>query len=297
MIDYKLLNALAMVIQEGGFERAAKVLLLTQSAVSQRIRLLEDQCGQLLLTRTTPPLPTEAGKVLLKHYQQVHMLEAGLNQTLKGTSEALPQQLAIGINADSLDYWFLDAVLPLLKETHLLLDLRVADQEQTQRYLRDGDVVGCISTEPRAMPGCRVDDLGEMHYRMLATPEFKQRWFPEGLTVAALQLAPAVLFNRSDGLHQLFIERYVTAETVTFPANYIPAPNQYLQLIESGCCYGMVPVWQARDLLDRGVVQAFSCGSDIAVRLYWHRWNIAAPPLELLTAHLIRSAQKFMQTI
>ncbi len=294
MIDYKLLNALAMVVQEGGFERAAKVLLLTQSAVSQRIRLLEDQCGQLLLTRTTPPQPTAAGTAFLKHYQQVRMLETGLNQALTGTAQVRPQQLAIGINADSLDYWFFDAVAPLLKETNLLIDLRVADQEQTQRYLRDGDVVGCISTESRAMSGCRVDALGQMHYRMLATPEFISRWFPDGVTDSALEQAPAVLFNRSDSLHQKFLDRYLSPHPYTVPANYIPAPNQYLQVIEAGCCYGMVPAWQGQNLQDSGVLHELIPGAEISVELYWHRWNIAAPALELLTGALLECGKKYL---
>lgn len=296
MIDYKLLNALAMVVREGGFERAAKVLLLTQSAVSQRVRQLEDQCGQLLLTRTTPPQPTEAGKVFLKHYQQVHMLESALQQELTGAAGAngAPQQLAIGINADSLDYWFLDALAPLLREENILLDLRVDDQEQTQRYLRDGDVVGCISTEARALPGCRVEALGDMHYQLLASAEFIAQWFPDGLTVDAIRQAPAVLFSRDDGLHQRFIETYVTAQVLPFPTHYIPAANQFQQAIVAGYCYGMIPEWQGRELLNRGILQELIPGAKVAIKLYWHRWNIAASSLERLSACLLAGAEKYL---
>ena len=45
MIDYKLLEAIAIVVQEGGFEKAATVMNLTQSAVSQRVRLLEERAS------------------------------------------------------------------------------------------------------------------------------------------------------------------------------------------------------------------------------------------------------------
>ena len=58
MLDYKLLEAFAMVIIEGGFEKASRRLHLTQSAISQRVKLLEDQYGQILLKRTSPPEPT-----------------------------------------------------------------------------------------------------------------------------------------------------------------------------------------------------------------------------------------------
>ena len=46
MFDYKLLSALAAVVEQAGFERAAQVLGLSQSAISQRIKLLEARVGQ-----------------------------------------------------------------------------------------------------------------------------------------------------------------------------------------------------------------------------------------------------------
>ena len=44
-IDYKLLKALDAVVIEQNFERAANRLHITQSAISQRIKLLETQLG------------------------------------------------------------------------------------------------------------------------------------------------------------------------------------------------------------------------------------------------------------
>ncbi len=54
MFDYKLLSALAAVVEQAGFERAAQVLGLSQSAISQRIKLLEARVGQPVLVRATP---------------------------------------------------------------------------------------------------------------------------------------------------------------------------------------------------------------------------------------------------
>ncbi len=288
MIDYKLLHALAKVIEEGGFEKAARALFLTQSAVSQRIRLLEDYCGQQLLTRTTPPQPTLAGKNLLKHYHKVRMLEADLATELNGVAADRPQQLAIGINADSLDFWFLSAVAPLLREENILFDLRVADQDETHRYLRDGEVIGCISAEAKALHGCRVESLGQMHYRLLATPAFAGRWFVDGLNAESLGRAPAVIFNRSDRLQHQFVERYVTTEPLQYLTHYMPAPQQFLQMISEGYCYGMLPDWQSRDLIEQGTLSELIPGARISIDLFWHCWNLDAEPLERLTACLLQ---------
>ncbi|NVZ78908.1 LysR family transcriptional regulator, partial [Pseudomonas gingeri] len=71
MFDYKLLSALAAVVEQAGFERAAQVLGLSQSAISQRIKLLEARVGQPVLVRATPPSPPQIGRRRLKKVQHV----------------------------------------------------------------------------------------------------------------------------------------------------------------------------------------------------------------------------------
>ncbi len=294
MLDYKLIEALAKVIQQGGFERAARVLCLTQSAVSQRVRQLEEACGQILLTRSSPPRPTVAGQALLKHYHQVSLLEEGLSLELQAESGAGPTSLAIGINADSLASWFLAAIRPLLRQPELLIDLRVDDQEQTHSYLRNGEVVGCISTEAKAMQGCRVEYLGRMDYRLLATAEFAARWFAEGLSLAAAEQAPAVIFNSRDRLHHQFLAQFLGAVPVNLPAHYIPAPGPFLQLIAEGCAYGMLPHWQGAELLATGRLTELLPGAILPVKLYWHCWNLASAPLQRFTRQLVSEAARLL---
>lgn len=294
MLDYKQIEALAKVVQEGGFERAARALCLTQSAISQRVRQLEEMCGLILLTRSSPPKPTSAGQALLKHYQQVSLLEEGLSLELQAENNPGPPTLAIGINADSLASWFFAALRPLLRQPELLIDLRVDDQEQTHRYLRDGEVVGCISTEATAMQGCRVEYLGRMDYRLLATSGFAKRWFAAGVSLAATEQAPAVIFNARDRLHHRFLERFLGTAAITFPAHYIPAPEQFLQVIAEGYCYGMVPHWQSADLLDSGRLQDLLPDAVLPVELYWHCWNLESRPLQSFSRQLLREAKSLL---
>ena len=61
-----LLECLAAIVEEGGFEKAAKRLSITQSAVSQRLRTLETQTGTVLIVRGRPLKPTPAGRLLHK---------------------------------------------------------------------------------------------------------------------------------------------------------------------------------------------------------------------------------------
>jgi len=283
-----------MVVQEGGFEKAANLLNLTQSAVSQRVRLLEDRSGKILLTRSTPPQPTEAGEVLVKHYLQVKMLEDGLAEDLSPSGAAGPVRLSVGVNADSLANWFLPAIGSLFTNGRLLIDLHVDDQEQTHRFLKEGVVVGCISDRATAIQGCKVDYLGEMRYRLLARPDFVEKWFQEGLSIASIKDAPAVIFNRKDMLHHKFLRRVLSGPVKLNAYHYVPASEQYLQMISAGYAYGMVPDWQSQALRESGELVELQPDMHDAVKLYWHCWNLSSAPLQTFSRQLVREAKHWL---
>lgn len=56
------LAAFAAVLEEGSFEAAARRLSISPSALSQRVKALEDRLGQVLVVRQAPCRPTAAGK-------------------------------------------------------------------------------------------------------------------------------------------------------------------------------------------------------------------------------------------
>ena len=103
-----LLECLAALVEEGGFERAARRLSITQSAVSQRLQAMEAQIGTVLIVRSKPLRPTPAGRLLLKHAMQLRLLHADLQQDLRllGDSDAgaasSAERIAIAVNADSI---------------------------------------------------------------------------------------------------------------------------------------------------------------------------------------------------
>ncbi len=295
MIDYKLLEALAMVILEQGFEKAAYKLHLTQSAVSQRVKLLEDQTGQVLLIRDTPPRATSAGSRLLKHYLQVKRLEDDLQPFSEGATDKLFDSISIGVNEDSLDLWFFDAIQPFLASEKVVLDLKVDDQDQTHAFLKKGEVVGCISSEDHAMQGCRVTHLGRMNYHLMATTDFSNQWFADGVGSESLSKAPAVIFSRKDDLHNKMCRRLL-GEAIPIPnAFYIPSSEKFFELIASGFAYGMVPDLQGMQLLKSGDLIDLAPHCQIPVDLYWHCWNLKSPLLEKLTRILVRGAKTLLK--
>jgi len=294
MFDYKLLEAMAMVVKEKGFDRAAKALHITQSAVSQRIKLLEESTGQILLARTSPPTPTPAGQKVLKHFLQVAHLETDLFNNLRPSSLEKFESIAIGINADSLSTWFFPAIGSFLETERATLDLRVDDQEQTHRFLRNGDVVGCISSQDIPVQGCDNTYLGTMKYRLLATPCFSSLFFPDGMTKKAVLNAPAIIYNREDDLlNKIFLQLFDQIPA-SIPTNHLPSSEKFVEFIASGLAYGMIPDLQGHPLIQSGKLINLAPDFLVSVDLYWHCWNLKSAFLNRFSKRLISEARKLL---
>ena len=157
-LDGQQLTAFAAVVELGSFDAAAERLHVTPSAISQRIKALEQRVGQVLVIREKPCRATGAGIPLLRLAAQTEMLESeALAETAGGSTERT--RIAIAVNADSMATWF-NAVFGRLPG--VLFDIRIEDQDHSARLLREGAVMGAVTTERTAVPGCRVRPLGVM---------------------------------------------------------------------------------------------------------------------------------------
>ncbi|SDR95070.1 LysR family transcriptional regulator, chromosome initiation inhibitor [Halopseudomonas litoralis] len=289
MLDYKLLQALAAVVEEGGFERAARMLGLSQSAVSQRIKLLESRVGAPVLLRAAPPTPTETGRKLLNHVQQVRLLERDLQREVPMDDEAdVATRLRIALNADSLATWWAAAVADLCQAQNLLLELLVDDQDVGLRRMRAGEVAGCVCATEQPVAGARSLPLGAMRYLAVASPAFMARYFAEGVSHAALRRAPVIVFGPDDQLQHRFLAGCGFNET--FPHHLCPSSEGFVRLIDAGLGWGLVPASQIRSELAAGRLQEVLPGNPVDVPLYWHYWRNGGRLLDALTRQLARTA-------
>ncbi|MBH3430680.1 LysR family transcriptional regulator ArgP [Pseudomonas alkylphenolica] len=293
MFDYKLLSALAAVIEQAGFERAAQVLGLSQSAISQRIKLLEARVGQPVLIRANPPSPTDVGRRLLNHVQQVRLLERDLQSQVPALDEeGLPERLRIALNADSLATWWAGAVGAFCAEQQVLLDLVVEDQEVGLKRMRAGEVAACLCGSERPVAGARSLLLGAMRYRALASPAFMARYFPDGFEAARLPRTPALVFGPDDFLQH----RYLASLGIQdgFLHHLCPSSEGFLRMTEAGLGWGLVPELQVREQLADGRLVEISADKPIDVPLYWHHWRNGGQLLSQLTEHLRQTARHWL---
>jgi LysR family transcriptional regulator (chromosome initiation inhibitor) len=287
-IDNAQLAAFAMVLREGSFEAAARQLHVTPSAISQRIKLLEERLGQVLIQRGTPCRATGAGTTLARFTEQLALLEAEMLSEV-GADAGARLRLPLVVNADSLESWFLDVFEVLAGNAAITLDVRVEDQDHSAALLKEGVVMAAVSASPDPVQGCNVEPLGIARYQAVASPAFVGRYFHAGVSERSLALAPMLTFNRKDGLQRNFLA-LLGAEAAQPPIHFIPSSYGFVEVARRNLGWGMVPEQFVRAELASGELLEIAPGRFLDVPLFWHRWRLRSPALDALSAAVRRAA-------
>ncbi|PZS46467.1 LysR family transcriptional regulator ArgP [Stenotrophomonas maltophilia] len=286
------LAAFAAVLEEGSFEAAARRLSISPSALSQRIKALEDRLGQVLVVRQAPCRPTAAGEALLRRVRPMQALEAeALAELLpeRGSSDAARTPIPLAVNDDSLDTWFVPAIADLHQRHGYLFDLRMDDQDHTLRLLRDGSVLGAVTAESQPVKGCNVHPLGAMRYQAIASSGFARQYFSDGMDATALARAPMLVFNRKDELQWRFVRR-LTRARLQPPLHYLPSSTGFVEAAACGLGWGLAPETLAAPAVRAGRVVVLEPRRWFDVPLYWQHAAVRSSTLQHITQALRTAA-------
>lgn len=292
MLDYPSLDAVAAVVREGSFERAAAALGITPSAVSQRVRNLEERLGAVLVRRGQPCLATQQGERICAHVDRVRLLEREMADGLPGLAAPGPRPiLRVAVNADSLATWFLPAVAAFAAASGAVLDLVLDDEARTAERLRDGEVLAAVTADPAPVQGCRTLPLGALRYAATASPVFVGRHFPDGLSAPDLARAPSLRFDRRDDLQARWARDAFGTE-VGGPVHGVPATQGFLDATLLGLGWAMNPLSLIGHHLATGRLVELAPGRWLDVPLHWQHARIGARLLDGLTRDVASAARR-----
>jgi len=289
MLDPSQLAALAAVHRRGSFDLAAAELHVTPSAVSQRLKALEEATGTLLLRRGQPCAATPAGLRLIRHHDELVLLEQALARDLPQLSPQ-PATLRIAVNADSLATW----IIPALATTDgFLFDLVIDDQDVSQDWLKRGEVAAAITAHPGPLQGCETLALGALRYRATASPGWLRRWMPEGISAAALTRAPALTYSEKDRLQSRWLAREFGAQAARagFPTHRLASSHGFVDGCLAGLGWGLNPEPLVAGHLASGALVELRPDTPLDVPLHWQFARLTAPALAPLTAAIRKAAQ------
>ncbi|MDT7838661.1 LysR family transcriptional regulator ArgP [Aquabacterium sp. OR-4] len=299
MLDYAALSALAAVVREGSFERAAQVLHVTPSAVSQRIRALEERMGSALVVRAQPCRATEAGRRLCQHVDRVALMEQDLRGDLP-TLAALTRDgrtrvpLPVAVNADSLASWFAPALAAYAADAPVLVQVAVDDQDHTAEWLRTGQVLAAVTSAARPPAGCNGQPLGAMRYRAAATPAFMARHFAAGVNAGALARAPSLVFDLKDELQARWVRRQCR-RPIELPRHMLPSAQAFVVAALAGMGWGLHEEGLVAAHLRSGRLVELVPDTPLDVPLYWQHARAASGLLQQLTAAVLAGARQALR--
>jgi LysR family transcriptional regulator (chromosome initiation inhibitor) len=298
MLDYSALSALGMVVREGSFERAAATLHVTPSAVSQRIRSLEERMGCALVVRDQPCRATQTGRQLCQHVDRVRLLELELQGMLPtlATAGQARVSLPIAVNADSLATWFAPAMAAFAAQAPVLVQLAVDDQDHTSQWLRSGAVMAAVTGTARPAAGCNILPLGAMRYVAAASAAFIARHFPSGVTVHDLARAPSLIFNAKDELQSRWVQR-LHGQEVELPRHTLPSSQAFVTAAVAGMGWGLQPLALIEQHLRDGSLVELVPDTALEVPLYWQHARVASSLLEGLGRAVLAAARHALQPL
>ena len=288
--DREQLETLAAVVAAGTFDAAAERLSITPSAVSQRIKALEQQLGRVVVVRSKPIRATDAGTALLRLAQQLAALEQEATSELGIAESEGSVSIPLAVNADSMATWLLPALAEAARRHPLVFELHRDDQEYTAALLAAGTVMAAVTSESRPVAGCTVTPLGRMRYHAVASPEFAARWFPDGPSPTALAEAPVVDFDRKDELQSRYL-RAVTRRALVPPRHFVPASADFAVAIELGLGWGMLPEAQSERGRRFGSLVVLDPVRTVVVPLFWQQWNLRSTALDAVAAAVVGGAR------
>lgn len=290
-VPLDLARTLAAVVDEGTLDAAARRLHITPSAVSQRLRALEDQLGRVVLVRSKPVRTTEAGDAVVRLARQLALLEHDALAAL-GAEEGSVASVALAVNADSLATWFLPPLARVAARRAVVFDLHRDDQDFTAGLLESGTVMAAVTSRETPVAGCRVRSLGVLRYEAVATARFAERWFARGADADALAVAPIVDFDRRDDLQtQWLLRRGVSPADP--PRHRVPASQDFAAAVGLGLGWGLLPGFQSAEGLTQG--RLVRLGADpVDVPLFWQQWNLTSPLLDEVADEIVGEGRRML---
>lgn len=212
-INYELYKVFYHVAKTLSFSEAAGELFISQSAVSQSIKVLEKRLNQVLFIRSTKKVSlTKEGELLFKHIEPaINLICRGENQLLEKFKGA-ESQLRIGAS-DTICRYFLVPYLNLFHQKYPDVHIKVTNGTSLQcvDLLENNDVDLIVVNTPNSkltnlMNVKSVLDFKDVFVAKPGVFEFGE----DPIQLETLQQYPILMLDKhsttSEFLHKIFLQ-------------------------------------------------------------------------------------------
>lgn len=298
MIDHAQLEALLAVERYGGFVAAAERIGLSASALSQRVKLLEQRLGLVLVHRGRPIRLTDSGLRLCRYAETIEQMEGQVLQAFSpdviGADGTIPR-LKVVVDHDSAATWLPDFFDEDANSNDArLIEFELADQDRSIEEMKAGHALAGVSSSPEAYQGYKARSLGTFVYRAAASPDCSMRYRLKEGDPAAVTKAPAIGLSATDDRPRDWVREAYGWDGI-LPTHVIPDALTVLEACRRSVGWSVFPTALIDDEIAQGKLVDLEPGAVIRRRLYWHVSTMAEAALAGVTRRVMRVAQAYLQ--
>lgn len=258
------LKVFRTVAEEMSFRKAAEVLHLSQPAVSQQIRALEEECGTRLFDRAGGEghgmqiALTEAGRVLLKYATQVAETIAEAQRALAALNDEVVGELRLGASTTVAQYVLPRILGAFLKQyPYVHLSLVSGNTERIVEAVAEERVALGIIEGPAMRRDVKTERMVRDEMVLIASPNHP--WAKAGaIDPEELSTVPLLLRERGSGSRRV-VERALKAtglpQRSLKVAMELDSTEAIISGVEAELGVGFVSRWAVTKVLRLGTVR------------------------------------------
>jgi DNA-binding transcriptional LysR family regulator len=288
MLELKQLRIFRTIVEVGSFTGAADQLGLSQPAISQQVRALEESLGVPLLVRAgRGARPTPAGDVLFQCSRQVLERVEDVERRFAEQTSGRAGVVRIGAPEPPCSYLLPGAIVQVRRELPRVEVRIVSGQPATTLARLDaGELDVAMLPAPIDAERFRTVEVGSDDLVAVMPPE--HGWATrERLQPADFAYEPLVIYDRTSAITEATLGFLLAGGIFPTVAIEIDQLEGVKELVRAGVGVAVVPRWAARRELAAGSLVAATLG-DAGVRRTWMLVFPDVPVRSATTAAVVR---------
>jgi len=243
------LHAFMAIVRYQTVHNAARHLHLTQTAVTQRIRVLERNLNTTLFIRTKRGMIlTPEGEALQRYCQSAQALEGEALSMIKKAAIDQTVELCICGPTSIMQSRIVSMCFPVMKKfPNLLMQFNISDTEDRHQQLRTGQCQFAVLQEEHVSLVMRHKLLVPEKYVLVCS----KQWQDQPLE-AIIKNQHIVDYNANDQMSFNYLKHYKLFEFAKHERYFANRPEILAALIEAGFGYGVLTEEFSQPYVEKG---------------------------------------------
>ena len=298
-MNLQQLTTFCTVLSEGSMTAAAEKLYLTQPAVSQQIRNLEEELGVNLLSRGVRQVkPTIQGQLLFDYAKKILHLTHQAEVAIHTMSQEVAGEIKIG-TMNSIGLYLISPIVGLFLKhnARLRLKLTYGSGEKLIQEMRAGSIDMVVLPDTKEEYGIEFQNYAK---KFLFKDEIwlvgsgRNTQLPQTIELKDYALQPIVSFTEKYPSFRLMLEKKLDEKkTVIKPVFETDNVGTLKRVIESGLGWGFLPAHSIRKQVRTGRLSMVVCDEikySVNVNLYYRKAAELEPVVEIFYRALHQQA-------